>query len=99
MGAVKVEDALENAQKLCTYSNAFIHLYETNTLTSGEEVIEISNTQLGMGNLHSAMTCSAAVMAAVIACVDLEEDNCGEQKFGGLVCSLGGVALQSGTSE
>ncbi len=79
MGAINVEDALENAQKLCTYSSAFIHLYETNTLTSGELVVEITNIQMGMGNIHSALTCSAAVMAAVIACVDLEEDNCGKQ--------------------
>ncbi len=79
MTNVPVEEALENAHKLCTYSSAFVHLYETNTLTSGEQVVEINNTQLGMGNLHSILTCSAAVLAAVLACVDIEAEDSGKR--------------------
>ena len=82
MNNVPVEEALENAHKLCTYSSSFVHLYETNTLTSGELFVEIDNTQLGMGNLHSTLTCSAAITAAVLACVDLEQEDSGEPLVG-----------------
>ena len=84
MNNVPVEDALENAHKLCTYSSSFVHLYETNTLTSGEQVVEIDTTQLGMGNLHSTLTCSGAIMAAALACVDLEQEDSGKP-VGGVV--------------
>ena len=77
MKDISIENALEYAQKLSVYSTSYIHLYETNVVTSGEEVVEISNTQIGMGNLHSTLPCSAAIMSAVLACVDLE-DNYGQ---------------------
>lgn len=73
-----MDTALEHAQRLCVYTSSFVHLYEANVVTSGEVVVEIANTQLGMGNLHSTLPCSAAVMAAVLACVNLEEDNVGK---------------------
>lgn len=78
MADVSVSSALTYAQKLCAYSGSFVHLYEANVVTSGELVTEIFNTQLGMGNLHSTLPCSAAIIAAVIACVNLEDDNRGE---------------------
>jgi hypothetical protein len=74
MSDVTVDMALEYAQKLCVHSGSFVHLYETNVVTSGELVVEITNTQLGMGNVHSALPCSAGIIAAVLACVDLERE-------------------------
>jgi len=73
MNHVRVVDALQFAQKVCARASAFVHLYETNTVTSGEVVLEITNTQVGMGNLHSTLACSAAVTAAVIACINPEQ--------------------------
>ena len=70
MNNVAVEDAMEYAQKLCSYSFSFVHLYETNMVTSGELVAEIHNTQLGMRGLHSTLPCSGAVIAAALACAD-----------------------------
>lgn len=80
MSEVTVEMALEYAQKLCVYSGSYVHLYETNVITSGELVVEIFNSQLGMGNLHSTLPCSAGIMAAVLSCVDLEKELHGEEK-------------------
>ncbi len=73
MKDVSVTTALEHAQKLCTYSDSLVHLYETSVVTNGEMVVEINNSQLGMGNLHSTLACSGAIVAAVLSCVDLEE--------------------------
>ena len=70
MGNVKVDEGLEYAQKLSAYSTAMVHIYETNVVTSGELVVEITNTQQGMGNLHSTLPCSAAIVAATLACAD-----------------------------
>ena len=39
-------------------------------VTSGEVIVELTNTQLGMGGLHSVIPTSGAVMAAVLACVE-----------------------------
>ena len=66
---VKVDDALEYAQRLCARTGAYVHLYEMNTVTSGEVVIENKNPQVGMGNLHSTLPCSAGIAAAILACV------------------------------
>ena len=87
MGHVKVIETLEHAQKLCAHTSAFVHLYETNTVTSGEVVLEITNTQIGMGNLHSTLACSGAVTAAVLACLDPRQSGewvggCGQQTGG-----------------
>lgn len=70
MCSVPVDTGMEYAQKLCAHSSAYVHVYETNVVTSGELVVEITNTQQGMGNLHSTLPCSAAVVAATLACVD-----------------------------
>lgn len=78
MSDVSINTALEYAQKLCTYTSSYVHLYEANVVTSGELVVEVSNNQTGMGNLHSTLPCSAAIVAAVVACVDLEEEDRGE---------------------
>ena len=75
---VTVDMALEYAQKLCVYSGSFVHLYETNVVTSGELVVEIFNSQMGVGNLHSTLPCSAGIMAAVLACAELEKEQRGE---------------------
>lgn len=80
MQEVPITDALEQGQKLAAHTNAFIHLYETNLLTSGEVVVQINNSQLGMEKLHSTLACSGAVVAAVLGCVkmlpaDDEEDD------------------------
>ena len=66
---VSVTDALEQAQKLAAHTKAFINLHETNVVTNGEIVVEISNNQLGMGNLHSTLQVCGSVAAAVLACV------------------------------
>lgn len=73
MNHICVEETFEHAQKLCVHSSTFVHLYETNTVTSGDKVLEITNSQIGMGNLHSTLGCCAAVSAAVLACIDPEE--------------------------
>ena len=39
-------------------------------ITGGEVIVELTNTQLGMGALHSVIPTSGAVMAAVLACVE-----------------------------
>ena len=39
-------------------------------VTGGEVIVELTNTQLGMGALHSVIPTSGAVMAAVLACVE-----------------------------
>lgn len=71
---VSETDALEQAQKLAAHTKAFINLYETNVITNGEIVVEISNNQLGMGNLHSTLQVCGSVAAAVLACVTPESD-------------------------
>lgn len=70
MDQCPVDQAVEYGQLLSAHTNAFIHLYETNVVTSGEVVVEITNNQLGMGKLHSTLPCAGAVMAAVLACVE-----------------------------
>ncbi len=72
MSHIRVEESFEYAQKLCARTSTFVHLYETNTVTSGDIVLEIKNPQIGMGNLHSTLACSAGVTAAVLACIDPE---------------------------
>lgn len=74
MSDVTVEMALEYAQKLCVHSGSYVHLYETNVVTSGELVVEIQNSQYGIGNLHSTLPCSAGILAAVLSCVNLAKD-------------------------
>lgn len=69
MYEVSVTDALEQAQKLAAHTKAFISLHETNVVTNGEIIVEISNNQLGMGNLHSTLQVCGSVAAAVLACV------------------------------
>ena len=39
-------------------------------VTGGEVIVELTNSQLGMGALHSVIPTSGAVMAAVLACVE-----------------------------
>ena len=70
IGECPVSHALENGQLLAAHTDSLVHLYETNVVTNGEMVVEISNNQLGMGNLHSIQPCAGAVMAAVLACVE-----------------------------
>ena len=70
MKDVSPQVALDMAGKLAAQTGAFVHLYETNTLTSGEQILEINNSQLGMNNLHSIVPCSAAIIATVLAGVD-----------------------------
>ena len=69
IGECPVSQALENGQLLAAHTEALVHLYETNVVTNGEVVVEVSNNQLGMGNLHSTQPCAGAIMAAVLACV------------------------------
>lgn len=66
--------ALDMAGKLAAQSGCYVHLYETNTLTSGEFILEINNTQLGMQYLHSSVQCAGSILAAVLACVDEQGD-------------------------
>ena len=70
MADVTISDALEKGQLLAAHTDAFVHLYCTNVVTNGEVVVELTNNQLGMGNLHSTLPCSGAVLAAVLACVE-----------------------------
>ena len=62
-------DALEQAQKLAAHTKAFISLHETNVVTNGEIVVDISNNQIGMGNLHSTLQVCGSIAAAVLGCV------------------------------
>ena len=78
MCEVAVTDALEHAQKLAAHTKAFIGLHETNVVTNGEVIVEISNNQLGMGNLHSSLQVCGAVAAAVLACVKGDGDDDGK---------------------
>ena len=94
MSHVRVMEALQFAHKLCAETTAFVHLYETNTVTSGEVVMEIKNCQVGMGNLHSTLACSAAVAAAVMACINPEQS--GKVRRGG---GGGGVRGGQGFGE
>ena len=71
---VSETDALEQAQKLAAHTKAFISLYETNVVTNGEVVVEISNNQLGMGNLHATLQVCSSIAAAVLACVKAESE-------------------------
>ena len=70
MSEVTLAQALDQAQRLAAYTDAFVHLYETNVVTNGEMVAEITNNQVGMGNLHSTLACSGAICAAVLGCVE-----------------------------
>ena len=70
IGECPVSQALENGQLLAAHTEALVHLYETNVVTNGEMVVEVTNNQLGMGNLHSVHPCAGAIMAAVLACVN-----------------------------
>lgn len=70
MKEVLPQTALDMAVKLAAQSRVFVHLYETNTVTSGEFVLEINNSQLGMGNLHSTVQIAGSILAAVLACID-----------------------------
>ena len=70
MKEVTPDNALEMAGKLAAQSRSIVHLYETNTHTSGETILEINNTQLGMHKLHSTVQCAGCVLAAVLACID-----------------------------
>ena len=65
-----MEDTLAQGQLLAAHADAFVHLYETNVVTSGELIVEVANNQLGMGSLHSTLPTSGAVVAAVLACVE-----------------------------
>lgn len=78
---VSVMDALEQAQKLAAHTKAFISLHETNVVTNGEIIVEISNNQLGMGNLPSTLQVCGSVAAAVLACVkpSIEADDEGKR--------------------
>ena len=67
-------DALEQAQKLAAHTKAFISLHETNVVTNGEIIVEISNNQLGMGNLPSTLQVCGSVAAAVLGCVKLSTE-------------------------
>ena len=78
MCEVSVSDALEHAQKLAAHTKAYIGLHETNVVTNGEVIVEISNNQLGMGNLHSSLQVCGAVAAAVLGCVRGDTDEDGE---------------------
>ena len=75
---VSETDAMEQAQKLAAHTKAFINLHEMNVVTNGEVVVEISNNQLGMGNLHSTLQVCGSVTAAVLACVKAEADQDGK---------------------
>ncbi len=72
---IKLEDALDAAQNLAAHTTALIHIYEANVVTSGEVIVEVTNNQVGMGNLHSTLPVCGAVISAVLACV---EENGGE---------------------
>ena len=67
---IKADEVLAQGQLLAAHTEAFVHLYEMNVVTGGEVIVELTNTQLGMGGLHSVMPTSGAVMAAVLACVE-----------------------------
>jgi hypothetical protein len=82
---VAITDALEQAQKLAAHTKAFISLHETNVVTNGEVIVEISNNQLGMGNLHSTLQVCGSVAAAVLGCVKLCADADEEGKKIGLL--------------
>ena len=58
-------------------------------VTGGEVIVELTNTQLGMGALHSVIPTSGAVMAAVLACVEAK---------GWCVCVCVCVCVEEGTS-
>ncbi|XP_064399991.1 uncharacterized protein LOC135346330 isoform X2 [Halichondria panicea] len=75
---IKLEDALDAAQNLAAHTTALIHIYEANVVTSGEVIVEVTNNQVGMGNLHSTLPVCAAVVSAVLACVedDIELKHC-----------------------
>lgn len=64
---------MERAQLLAAHTEAIIHLYCANVVTSGETIVELTNSQIGMGNLHSTLACAGGVQAAVLACVDESE--------------------------
>ena len=72
MMEVPPHEALEQGQLLSAHTNAFVHLYETNVVTNGEIIVEITNNQLGMGSLHSTLPCAGAITAAVLACAEEE---------------------------
>ena len=82
MKDITPQTALEMAVKLAAQSYSIVHLYETNTLTSGEIMLEINNSQFGMHKLHSTIQCAGSILAAVLACVDdqgttVTLDHCG----------------------
>ena len=70
MGEVCAVNSLEQAQLLAAHVNAFVHIYETNIVTSGEFVVVLRHNQYGMENLHSLLPCAGAVLAAVLSCVE-----------------------------
>ena len=67
---ISMEDALAQGQLLAAHTEAFVHLYEPNVVTSGELIVEVANNQMGMGVLHSTLPTSGAVVAAVLGCVE-----------------------------
>ena len=72
MKDVPVLTAVESGRQLASHHNCFVHMFEVNTVTCGEFFIEITNTQLGMENLHSVVQCAAGISASVFSCVEEE---------------------------
>lgn len=71
---VSVTLALNSARKLAAQYATYVHVYEVNVVTCGEFFIEINNSQQGMENLHSTIHCAAAIITAVIACIEEKGD-------------------------
>ena len=67
---IKVDEVLAQGQLLAAHTDAFVHLYEMSVVTGGEVIVELTNSQMGMGALHSVIPTSGAIMAAVLACVE-----------------------------
>lgn len=74
MKHIPIKEAIECGRRLAAQNDCYVHMFEVNTLTCGEFFIEITNSQLGMDNLHSVVQCAAGVTMATLACIDDKGD-------------------------
>ncbi len=77
MKDVSIPMAVESGRLLAAQHSCFVHMYEVNTVTCGEFFIEVTNSQLGMVNIHSTVQCLASIFAATFACVEEEGNEIG----------------------
>lgn len=71
-----IESIIKHGQRIAAEFNCTVMFHDLNLLTSGELIVDINTSQVGMQNIHAHVQCMSAITAVVMGIVDEKGEEC-----------------------